>query len=479
MKHVLYIASECAPYVKSGGLGDVMAGLPKYVARKGIGASVLLPLYRQIDASCRNKMTFLGSRTVQLSWRKQYAGLYRLQNDGVIYYFVDNEYYFGRDVLYGQHDDGERFAFFSKAALELLPLMDSMPNLLHCNDWQTALVPVYLKTLYKDVAGYSDLPAVFTIHNIEYQGKFHQALLGDVLGLPEIFRGLLDLHGSLNYMKGAVVSCDALTTVSPTYAKEIRYPFFGQGLEHIIGENEYKLTGILNGIDTECYDPGTDPHLAANYTAPSMEFKGRNKQALSEELGLLYGENIPMLGMVTRLVRHKGPDLLMGVFEEIMALDLTLAVLGTGDEKYESWFRERARKYPGKFNIVTAFSPGLASRIYGGADFFLMPSISEPCGLAQMIALRYGTIPIVRNTGGLADTVQAFSPAAGSGNGITFETVNAHDMLDAVRRGLSYYKDPTLRKKLTANALAGDYSWRKSAGDYIALYDRLTGRGTA
>lgn len=476
MKHVLYIASECAPYVKSGGLGDVMAGLPKYVARKGIGASVLLPLYRQIDASCRNKMTFLGSRTVQLSWRKQYAGLYRLQNDGVIYYFVDNEYYFGRDVLYGQHDDGERFAFFSKAALELLPLMDSMPNLLHCNDWQTALVPVYLKTLYKDVAGYSDLPAVFTIHNIEYQGKFHQALLGDVLGLPEIFRGLLDLHGSLNYMKGAVVSCDALTTVSPTYAKEIRYPFFGQGLEHIIGENEYKLTGILNGIDTECYDPGTDPHLAANYTAPSMEFKGRNKQALSEELGLLYGENIPMLGMVTRLVRHKGPDLLMGVFEEIMALDLTLAVLGTGDEKYESWFRERAGKYPGKFNIVTAFSPGLASRIYGGADFFLMPSISEPCGLAQMIALRYGTIPIVRKTGGLADTVQAFSPATGSGNGITFETVNAHDMLDAVRRGLAYYKDPALHRKLIANAVSGDYSWQKPARDYIALYRRLSDR---
>ncbi len=479
MKHILYIASECAPYIKSGGLGDVLGALPKYVVREGVRASVLVPLYRQIDASCRKEMSFLGSKTVQLSWRKQYAGLYKLQRQGVTYYFVDNEYYFGREALYGQHDDGERFAFFSKAALELLPLMDPFPDLLHCNDWQTALVPVYLKTLYREREGYRNLPVVFTIHNIEYQGKFDHFMLADVLGIPEAYRSLLDLHGALNYMKGAIVSCDALTTVSPTYAREIRYPYFGQGLEHIIGENEYKLTGILNGIDTECYDPGTDPHLAVNYTAEDMAPKRRNKQALSDELGLRFDENTPMLGMVTRLVAHKGPDLLMGVFEDMMALDLTLAILGTGDAKYENWLRESAKRYPEKFNIVTAFSPGLASRIYGGADFFLMPSVSEPCGLAQMIALRYGTIPIVRNTGGLADTVQAFSPAAGSGNGITFETVNAHDMLDAVRRGLAYYKDPTLRKKLTANALAGDYSWRKSAGDYIALYDRLTGRGTA
>ena len=468
MKHILYIASGMCAVHKKCGLATCWARCLSMLSGKvsGFGAGSCIA-----DRCLLPKGdVLLGSKTVQLSWRKQYAGLYKLQRHGV-YYFIDNEYR-QRGAFGGQHDDGECFAFFSKAALELLPLMDPFPDLLHCNDWQTALVPIYLKTLYRERGGYRNLPVVFTIHNIEYQGKFDHFMLADVLGIPESSRSLLDLHGALNYMKGAIVSCDALTTVSPTYAREIRYPFFGQGLEHIIGENEYKLTGILNGIDTECYDPGTDPHLAANYTAEDMAPKRRNKQALSDELGLRFDENTPMLGMVTRLVAHKGPDLLMGVFEDMMALDLTLVILGTGDAKYENWLRESAKRYPGKFHIVTAFSPGLASRIYGGADFFLMPSVSEPCGLAQMIALRYGTIPIVRNTGGLADTVQAFSGCR-IGKRHHIQTVNAHDMLDAVRRGLAYYKDPTLRKK-SPPRIGRRLQLAEVGRDYIALYDRLT-----
>jgi starch synthase len=433
-----------------------------------------MPLYRQIDETWRKKMTFLGAKTILLSWRKQYAGLYRLQKDGVTYYFIDNKYYFDRDSLYGFYDDGERFAFFAKAALDLLPMLDAFPDVLHCNDWQTALVPVYLKTAYQCLSRYRPLRTVFTIHNIEYQGKFDHGMLGDVLGLREQNKNLLDLHGCINYMKGAVVSCDILTTVSPTYAKEILYPYFGRGLELVIRENEYKLYGILNGIDTELYDPGTDPHLTSNYDVGSMAHKIDNKKALSAELGLSFHEDTPMLGMVTRLVHHKGLDLVMGVFDEMMKRDLTMVILGTGDAKYEDWFREKAGHYSGKFSFVTAFSGPLASQIYGGADFFLMPSISEPCGLSQMIALNYGTIPIVRKTGGLADTIQPFSTETGQGNGVTFQAINAHDMLDAVQRGLEYYKDTNLRKQLIINAFASDHSWRLSAGAYIALYRRLT-----
>jgi len=473
MLHILYIATECAPFAKSGGLGDVLGSLPQAIAKEGMQVSVLLPLYGQISESFKNRMEFVDSIVVTLSWRKQYAGLFRLQEDGVTYYFVDNRYYFERDGLYGSYDDGERFAFFSKAALELLPHLDSFPDILHCNDWQTALVPVYLKTLFAGSRQYKSLRTVFTIHNIEYQGKYDHAMFGDVLGLSEQHRSLVDLYGHINYMKGAVVCCDALTTVSPTYAREIRYPFFGQGMESILRENEYKLRGILNGIDNELYDPATDSHLAANYEAGSAGEKRRNKRALAEETGLVHQPKTPMIGMVTRLVRHKGLDLVEGVFEELMHLDLTLVMLGTGDAAYESWFRNKARQHAGRFAFISAFSARLASRIYAGADFFLMPSVSEPCGLSQMIALRYGTIPIVRKTGGLSDSIRPFSSADESGNGFTFETINAHDMLDAVQRGLDVFRQAKLWKKLMANAFESDFSWTRSAGEYTGLYESL------
>lgn len=473
MLHILYIATECAPFAKSGGLGDVIGSLPQAIAKEGMQVSVLLPLYAQISETYRNRMEFVDSTVVTLSWRKQYAGLFRLREGGVTYYFVDNRYYFERDGLYGSYDDGERFAFFSKAALELLPHLDSFPDILHCNDWQTALVPVFLKTLFAGNRPYKNLRTVFTIHNIEYQGRYDHAMFGDILGLSEHHRSLVDLYGHINYMKGAVVCCDALTTVSPTYAREIRYPFFGQGMESILRENEYKLRGILNGIDNELYDPSTDPHLAVNYDAGSAGEKRGNKRALADETGVAYRVKTPMIGMVTRLVRHKGLDLIEGVFEELMHLDLTLVMLGTGDATYESWFRDKSRQHAGRFAFISAFSARLASRIYAGSDFFLMPSVSEPCGLSQMIALRYGTIPIVRKTGGLSDSIRPFSSADESGNGFTFETINAHDMLDAVQRGLDVFRQAKLWKKLTANAFESDFSWTRSAAEYIGLYKSL------
>ncbi len=474
MPHILFIASECAPFVKSGGLGDVLGALPQAVLREGARASVMLPLYRQTGDAWREKMAFLGSATISLSWRKQYAGLYRLIEGGVTYYFIDNRYYFDRDSLYGSYDDGERFAFFSKAVLELLPFMDSFPEVLHCSDWQTALVPVYLKTEYQRRKAYRSLRTVFTIHNIEYQGKFDHGMLGDVLGLSCAHKSLMDLDGALNYMKGAVVTCDILTTVSPTYAQEILYPFYGQGLESVIREYSGTPYGILNGIDTALYDPGTDPHLTAKFGAENKAGKKAVKKALCRELGLSCKAGTPLLGMVTRLVHHKGLDLVAGVFEEMMSLDLCLALLGTGDWKYESWFREKAALHPGKFAFITAFSGPMASKIYGGSDFFLMPSVSEPCGLSQMIALRYGTVPIVRRTGGLADTIRPYSPDTGVGNGVTFEMINAHDMLDAVGRGLEYYRDPIHWDRLVDNAFASDNSWKRSALEYMHLYQQLT-----
>lgn len=474
MPHVLYIASECAPFAKSGGLGDVLGALPQAAVRQGIQAAVILPLYRQVEEVWKTKMSFLGSATVSLSWRKQYAGLYRLEREGVTYYFVDNKYYFDRDVLYGSFDDGERFAFFSKAVLELLPMLDDFPDVLHCNDWQSALVPVYLKTEYHRRKAFHKLRTLFTIHNIEYQGKYDHCMLGDVLGLSNVHKNLMDLGGGLNYMKAALVCCDWITTVSPTYAREILYPFFGRGLETVIRDEQAKLLGILNGIDTVLYDPETDAHLPVNFNAKTKSLKDVVKEALCRELGLSYRKGRPLIGMVTRLTQHKGLDLVSGIFDEMMAQDLDLVLLGTGEAKYESRFRLMAARYPERFSFVTAFSGPLASRIYGGSDFFLMPSISEPCGLSQMIALRYGTVPIVRKTGGLADSIQPFSTESGLGNGVTFETINAHDMMDAIRRGLSYYQNPILWDTLTDNAFASDNSWDQSAGEYLKLYNQLT-----
>ena len=473
MSNILFVGSEGVPFAKSGGLADVMGALPKALASQSLRAAVVMPLYKTVREHHFDQLEFLGQIQVALAWRKQYAGLYRSVQNDVTYYFIDNRQYFERDGLYGYYDDGERFAYFSKAVLQSLPLLDDFPDILHCSDWETALIPVYLKTTFDKDPLYARLRTVFTIHNIEYQGKFDSSILQDVVGLEEKDRKLLEFDGCLNYMKGAIVCCDKLTTVSPSYAEEITYPFYGHRLESIIKENEYKLYGIRNGIDTELFNPATDPSLVVPFDADRPENKIPNKLALQKELGLTVHEDIPMLSMVTRLADHKGLDLVMGIFDELISKDVQFVILGTGEARYEEFFKLKAKQYPHKVSAVMAFSGQLANQIYAGADMFLMPSISEPCGLSQIIALRYGTVPIVRQTGGLADSVFAFSPVTQKGNGITFATVNAHDMLWAINRGLDYYKDKSLWSILMNNAFSSENSWQAPAEKYIKIYKEL------
>ncbi len=471
--NILFIATEASPFAKSGGLGDVLGSLPGELVRNGIDARVMLPLYKEIKEKYLEKMTLLGEFTIELAWRKAYCGVFQMEYKGVSFYFIDNEQYFGRDHYYGYYDDGERFAYFSKACLQVLPQLDFEPEILHCSDWQTALASVYLKTIYTGDPYYDKIKCVFTIHNIAYQGRFSGQMLVDVLGIPEKFRGILDYKGDVNYMKGAIVTCDCLTTVSPSYAKELTYAYYGKGLEGIIKENEYKLHGILNGIDINLFNPSKDKNLAVKYSKSSPEKKVLNKTALQRELGLEEKEEIPMIGMIGRLVDHKGIDLVMNVFDDIMAEEIQMVVLGSGDTRYEDFFRSKMRQFPGKLAIVTGFSAHLANRIYAGSDLFLMPSLSEPCGLAQMIASRYGTVSIIRETGGLQDSIFPFNPETKKGNGITFGSVNAHDMLGAIKRAIGFYWDKPLWNKIMQNAFKTDFSWKKSTLEYIKLYEDL------
>lgn len=471
--NILFISTEAEPFAKSGGLGDVIGSLPRELKKLGADARVMLPLYKSIHEKYQTELQFIRDFTVALSWRKQYCGVFRLEYEGIVFYFLDNEQYFTRDAYYGYYDDGERFAYYSRAAIEALPFLDFKPDILHCSEWQTALVPVYLKTQFREDHALAGLRTVFTIHNIEYQGKFDRGILSDVLGLSEADRGLLEYDEAVNYMKGAVVACDRLTTVSRTYAEEITHPFYGRGLEQIIKENRYKLRGILNGIDTALYNPFRDPCIAAKYSKNNPDNKRVDKHALQVRLGLAADAEIPVVAMVSRLAEHKGIDLVISVFDEIMAERVQFVLLGTGKEDYEDFFRRKAGKYRGRMSVSTSFSAELASRIYAGADLLLMPSVSEPCGLAQMIALRYGTVPVVRETGGLKDTIIPYNPETGTGNGITFRTVNTHDMLGAIQRAIQLYWDKEQWKILVGNGMAADFSWKASTKEYMRLYKEI------
>ncbi|MGI6731184.1 MAG: glycogen synthase GlgA [Anaerovoracaceae bacterium] len=470
---ILFISTEAEPFAKSGGLGDVIGSLPRELNNMGLDARVMLPLYQSVEEKFSSQLEFLFDFKVELSWRTQHCGLFKLEYEGVIFYFIDNKQYFGRENYYGYYDDGERCAYYAKAALESISKIDFNPDILHCNEWQTALVPVYLKTHFKGNAIYDKLRTIFTIHNIEYQGKFEVNIFQDLLGISPADQGLVEYHGLVNYMKGAIVACDKLTTVSPSYAEEITYPFYGRGLEDIIGENQYKLSGILNGIDTKRYDPTGDVNLAANYSINDYEKKSINKEKLQKELNLNTEPDTPLIAMVSRLVEHKGFDLVLGVFDEIMEEKVQFAILGTGEVKYENFFRNKAIQYKGRVSFTTDFLPTLASRIYAGSDLFLMPSVSEPCGLSQMIALRYGSIPIVRETGGLKDSIEAFIPDTGKGNGITFATINAHDMLFAIKRGLKLYENKKQWPILVKNGMGSDFSWEKPAREYVKIYKEI------
>ncbi len=471
---VLFATSEAYPFAMSGGLADVSGALPKALRKRMIGCRIVMPMYSCISNELRENMSFVCSITVPVSWRRQYCGVFEAHLNGVIYYLLDNQYYFKRDGLYGHYDDAERFAFFSRAVLEILPHIGFQPDVIHCNDWQTAMVPVYLNEFYRGDAFYSDIKTVYTIHNIQYQGKYGYELYGDVLGLPEGRESLMEYDNCVNLMKGAIQCADKVTTVSPTYAKEILDPYYSHGLDAILSEFTYKTTGIVNGIDYEVYNPETDPMIYKNYTTETLDDKAVNKCELQKELGLPERKDVPIIGMVSRLVAHKGIDLVKHVFEELLQADVQFAILGSGEWEYEMFFHEMAAKYPEKVGLKLGFDQRLAHRIYAGADLFLMPSKSEPCGLAQMVALRYGTIPIVRQTGGLNDTIQ--DSGDGEGNGFTFATYNAHDMQNTVWRALAGYSDKAGWQVLCKRAMACNNSWSASANAYIRLYKELVGK---
>ena len=465
---ILFAASEARPYAASGGLADVVGSLPKAIAEKGNDCRIVIPLYKSVKPELRDEMTFVTNITVDVSWRKQYCGIFKAVRGGVTYYFIDNEYYFSRDGMYGFYDDCERFVFFDRAVLEMLKYIDFTPDIINCNDWQTALIPVYYNIYYKYQQGYSDIKTVFTIHNIEYQGKVPNEFLSYVLGMDEGMRNVLTYGDCLNFLKSAIVLCDKITTVSKTYSFEIRYAYYAHGLEKILEENSYKLCGITNGINTDIFNPNKDKNIYVNYKAGEVLKKQDNKLALQKDLGLEQNPDIPMVSMITRLV-----DLVECVSKEIMDLGVQFVVVGTGDEKYENHFRHMAYVYPGKVSANIKFDTALASKVYAGSDIFLMPSKSEPCGLSQLIAMRYGTIPVVRETGGLFDTVPALNTDTLDGHGFTFKVYNAHDMLDAVRRAVDFYHDKVKYTKVVKNIMKYDCSWKKAASEYINVYNSI------
>lgn len=473
---VLFCTSEALPFAATGGLGDVAGSLPQALRQRLIGCRIVMPLYEDVPQELRENMRFVTSLSVPVAWRRQYCGVFEARAGGVIYYLLDNQYYFKRSGLYGHYDDAERFAFLSRAALEMLPYIDFKPDIIHCNDWQTALVPIYYSLFYANNDWYAGIKTVFTIHNIQYQGKYGSEILEDVLGIPATEKQVVEFDGCVNLMKGAIECAQRVTTVSPTYAQEILDPWFSHELDPILRERSWKLSGILNGIDIDSYNPETDPNLYSNYTAEDLSGKAENKRALQERLGLAQDPAVPLIGMVTRLVSHKGLDLVKAQIDRLMSeSNAQFVVLGSGEWEYESFFKEMQAKYPGRFNASFGFVPELSRKIYAGADIFLMPSKSEPCGLSQMIALRYGTIPVVRETGGLKDSIQ--DSGDGEGNGFTFKTYNSEDMLYAIKRALAGYADAEGWKILMQRAMQCDNSWGRSANEYIKLYRGLVKQG--
>jgi len=467
-RKILFVASEARPFIATGGLADVIGSLPQALATDArYDIRVILPLYSDIKAEYRRKMSFMGNIFVDLSWRKQYCGVFTCVENGVTYYFIDNEYYFKRSGCYGYYDDGERFAFFSRSVLEIMPFIGYYPEILHCHDWQAALAAIYLKTEYYLRPEYQSMRALFTIHNIEYQGIYSLDILEDLFGIKQANRGLVEYHGCINLMKGAIECCERFSTVSPTYAKEIQTAQYAHGLEDIICKNEKKLTGILNGIDVKAYDPATDKALFANYSADDLSGKAICKKEMQKMLSLPE-KDVPVIAMITRLVSHKGLELVKTVAEDILHEDVQFVLLGTGDSAYEEYFKDLGSRYEGKASINIAFNGDLSKKIYSGADIFLMPSVSEPCGLSQMISSRYASVPIVRETGGLYDSIK---PYGAGGNGFTFASCNPYDMLYVVHEAIDVYYQKDKWTALMKKAATTDFSWSRSAEDYKKLYE--------
>ena len=476
---ILYVAAEAVPFAKTGGLADVAGSLPKALKADGVDVRVIMPKFGKIPEAYRNAMEHVYDGELPVAWRKKYVGLDKYELDGVTYYFVDNEEYFNREGFYGYDDDAERFSFFSRAVLDLLQAMDFWPDVIHTNDWHAGLVNVFLKLEHMGDARYERIKTVYTIHNLKYQGIFPKDVMPDVLGLDWKYfnNGDLEFYDAVNFMKGGIIYADAITTVSKTYAKEIQYPYFGEHLDGLLRSREQDLSGIVNGIDYSVYNPRTDKYIFETYDEESLDRKLDNKIALQKSLGLPERRNVPLIAIVSRLVEPKGMDLAVRMMDEILQHeDIQLVVLGTGEKRYEDWFKGLAWRYPKKVSVNIYFSNELAQRIYAGADIFLMPSKYEPCGIGQLIALRYGTIPVVRQTGGLKDTVQQYNKYTQEGNGFVFENYNAHEMMYALKRALSFYGNYEIWHKIQFNAVQADYSWKRSAKEYEALYERLTAK---
>jgi starch synthase len=475
---VLFVVSECVPFVKSGGLGDVAGALPKELKKLGTDVRVILPKYGQIPEVFKNKMKRVQTTFVDVGWRHQYCGVEKLVHDNVTYYFIDNEYYFNRDSLYGHFDDGERFSFFCRAVLESMTAIDFIPDVIHCHDWHTGMVNFILDREYKQNPRFEHIQSVFTIHNLQFQGVFPPSILHDLLRIDSKHFNAdeLEFYGNVNFMKAALVSSGYITTVSPTYRDEIQTAYFGEKLDGVLRHRNDSLVGIINGIDDDLYSPETNEYIEANYSVSKAGNKKVNKAALQKLCGLPVKEGTPIIAMVSRLTKQKGLDLVTCVLHEVLNEDVQVVVLGTGEPQFEHYFRELAYQYPEKVKTFIGFDEPLAHQIYAGADMFLMPSRFEPCGLGQLIALRYGTIPIVRETGGLNDTVHSYDETTLEGNGFSFTNFNAHDMLHTIRRAINMYEQPKVWNGIMKEAMERDYSWAKSAFKYNQLYSTLMAR---
>ena len=475
---ILFAASECVPFIKTGGLADVVGALTPVLKAQGADVRVILPLYAAIPQEYVNQMKLECEFEVELCWRRQYCGIKSLEYQGVTFYFVDNQYYFGRSYIYGLGgDEYERFGFFDRAVIDALVHLDFKPDVVHCHDWQTGMIPALLKIQYAQYPFYQDMKTVYTIHNLQYQGVFPIKAVQDTLGLGDsLFTSdKLECYGCANYMKAGLVYADELTTVSPSYADEIQTAFYGERLDGLLRARKDQLVGILNGIDVNDYDPAKDPQIYANYDPYHLGGKEICKQELQKELGLEVDPTVPLVGIISRLSNQKGFDLIECVIRELMATGIQLVVLGMGEAKYTNLFSWAESEYPGRLATRFAMNHQLAHRIYAGSDMFLMPSQFEPCGLSQMIAMRYGSVPIARETGGLRDTVLSYNKFTDEGNGFTFFNYNAHDMLHTVRRAVHYYNNNRdVWYRLSVRGMTGDYSWYSSAGKYMALYEEVT-----
>lgn len=471
---ILFVGSEATPFIKTGGLADVLGSLPISLAEDNtLDVRVILPLYGTMEEGYKTHLTYVTNFNVPVGWRNQYCGLFYYKHKNVTFYFIDNEYYFKRENLYGFFDDGERFAFFSRAVLEVMAHLDYYPNVMHCHDWQSALAVIYLKTIYKDRPAYQQIRSVFTIHNIEYQGRYSHDEIGELFGLDSIYIPALDYNYDLNLMKGALVFADQVTTVSATYAKEILTSDYACGLQYAVNDAKNKLTGITNGIDVKTFNPQLDPVLIKNYSADDLSGKLECKKNLQNLLNLPEREDVPVIAMISRLVNHKGLDLVRQVLDKILAHDVQVVILGKGDREYENYFKYMSEVYSDKMRAIIAYNKDLSSKIYAGADLFLMPSRSEPCGLSQMIAARYGAVPIVRRTGGLRDTITPFNTTRQGGNGFAFDLYDAQGMLVVIEDAINTFKDKPVFNAIVKEAMTTDFSWKKSAKEYEQLYLKL------